>query len=152
MLTPVASYEARVAAQSAVSGNSRKIDYRIVPYAVFSRPEIGSVGLTEEEAKEKGIDYSLAWLDFATVGAAVVNGETEGFAKLVVDNSDSRVIGGHIIGHSAAELILEVAIAMKGNLTVDDIADTIYIHPTFSEAVAGAAVSHEKGHFEACCG
>ncbi|MBE0448281.1 MAG: NAD(P)/FAD-dependent oxidoreductase [Actinobacteria bacterium] len=152
MLTPVASYEARVAAQNAVTGNSRKIDYRVVPYAVFSRPEIGSVGLTEEEAQARGIDYSLAWLDFATVGAAVVNGETEGFVKLVVDNSDNQIIGGHIIGHSAAELILEVAIAMKGNLTVDDIADTIYIHPTFSEAVAGAAVSHEKGHFEACCG
>ncbi len=152
MLTPVASYEARVAAQNAVSGNSRKMDYRIIPYAVFSRPEIGSVGITEEEAQAKGIDYSLAYLDFATVGAAVVNGETEGFAKLVVDNSDNRIIGGHMIGHNAAELILEVAIAMKGNLTVDDIADTIYIHPTFSEAVAGAAVSHEKGHFEACCG
>lgn len=152
MLTPVASYDGRIAAQNAVSGNSRKIDYRVVPYAVFSRPEIGSVGLTEEEAQAKGIDYSLAWLDFATVGAAVVGGETEGFTKLIVDNSNNRIIGGHIIGHNAAELILEVAIAMKGNLTVDDIADTIYIHPTFSEAVAGAAVSHEKGHFEACCG
>ncbi|MCL6472990.1 MAG: NAD(P)/FAD-dependent oxidoreductase, partial [Firmicutes bacterium] len=86
MLTPVASYEARVAAQNAVSGNSRKMDYRVVPYAVFSRPEIGSVGLTEEEAQAKGIDYSLAYLDFATIGAAIVNGETEGFAKLIVDN------------------------------------------------------------------
>lgn len=149
MLTPVASYEGRVAALNAIKGNSRRVDYRIVPYAVFSRPEVGGVG---EEARAKGIDFSVTRLDFATVGAAVVNGETEGFVKLIVDNSNNQIIGGHIIGQNAAELILEVAVAMKGNLTVDEIADTIYIHPTFSEAVAGAVVSHEKGHFETCCG
>lgn len=148
MLTPVASYQARIAARNAIEGNVVPADYRIVPSAVFTYPSIAWVGMTEEQARAENIDHSVSHSYFQDNGAAVINGEPEGFVKLIAD-SEGRIIGGHIIGAGAPDAILEVAVAMKGKLTMQALSDTIHIHPSFSFAVARAAASY-KGDSRAC--
>ncbi len=148
MLTPVASYQARIAVKNAVEGNSEPADYRIVPSAVFTHPSIAWVGLTEEQARAENLDYSVSHSYFQDNGAAVVNGEPEGFVKLIADSED-RIIGGHIIGAGASDSIMEVAVAMKGKLTIQALSDTIHVHPAFSFAVARAAASY-RGDSRAC--
>ncbi len=138
MFTPVASYEARYAVKNALEGNVAPADYRIVPSAVFTEPTIAGVGLTEAQAQYDSIDYTVSRSYFEDNGAAVIEGQPEGFVKLLIDNSD-HIIGGHIIGAGAPEIIMEVALAMRGGLTVQELHDTIHIHPTFAEAVARAA-------------
>jgi len=107
MLTPVASYEGRMASRNAIKGNAEKVDYSLVTRTTFTHPPIASIGLTEEKAKEKGFSYETNRLNFKDVGAAVVLGETDGFVKILYDKEDKKLIGAHIIGARAEELIHE---------------------------------------------
>lgn len=152
MLTPVASYEGRVAAKNAIIYNTEKIDYSLVTRTTFTHPPIASIGLTEQEAIAKGMKIDTNRLDFADVGPAVVLGETRGFVKLISDKKSKHLVGAHIIGPRAEELIHEIAIAMKGKLTIKDLSEVISIHPSISEAVIGTAISADKGYQESCCG
>jgi pyruvate/2-oxoglutarate dehydrogenase complex dihydrolipoamide dehydrogenase (E3) component len=147
MLTPVASYEGKLAASNALSDKPEPTDYRVVPSAVFSDPELGAVGLTEEQAKEQGFDYQVATYAFAQLGSAILRGETDGLAKIISVRGS-----GHILGPEASELIVMAALAMQGNLTQQQLGETMLIHPSLSEALGALTTTAKTGHQEGCCG
>ncbi|MBO8129314.1 MAG: dihydrolipoyl dehydrogenase [Peptococcaceae bacterium] len=138
MLAHVALAEGIVAAENALGGHAA-MDYTVVPNCIFTYPEIGSVGLMEDEAKEQGMDVSVSRFPFAALGKAVAAGETFGMVKLVAEEKTGRLLGGHVLGPHATELIAEIALAVKKGLTAADVAGTIHGHPTLSEATAEAA-------------
>lgn len=114
-------------------------EFRVVPHAVFTDPEVASVGLTEAAAREGGYDVAVGQQKFSGVARARATGETHGFIKLVADNATGRLIGGHILGPSAGELIHEVALALCMEATVQDLGSAIHVHPTLSEGINAAA-------------
>jgi dihydrolipoamide dehydrogenase len=148
MLAHVASREGIIAVKNAMGGND-KIDYTVVPTAIFTSPEIASVGLREHHAAEKGIKVRTGHFQFRSLGKAHAIGEIEGIIKIVSDYTSDRLLGVHIIGPHASELIHEAAIAIKRGLKTKDIADTIHAHPTLSEGLMEAA---EDVHGEAIHG
>jgi dihydrolipoamide dehydrogenase len=138
MLAHVASKQGIVAAENIMGGNEG-IDYSVVPAAIFTSPEIGSVGLREEQVKEKGIPYSVGEFQFRALGKAHAMGEIAGLIKLISEKNSDRILGAHIIGPHASDLIHEYTVAMGAGLKVRDIADTIHAHPTLSEGLMEAA-------------
>lgn len=145
LLAHVASTEGIVAARNAM-GASHKMDHTVVPAAVFTSPEIASVGLREHEVNEKGIDYITGHFQFRALGKAHAMGEISGFLKVIAEEETDRLIGAHIIGPHASDLIHEAAVAIKAGLTIKDIAETIHAHPTLAEGLMEAA---EDAHDEA---
>ncbi|WP_202078467.1 dihydrolipoyl dehydrogenase family protein [Caldalkalibacillus salinus] len=133
MLTPVAAYEAKLAMRNAYKGNHQKVDYAIIPHAVFTMPSVSGIGLTEKQANEQGIDYHVNKMPFKHSGTAIILGEKAGYAKILTDKQTHKVIGAHIVGHKADEMIHEFAIAMKGELTIHQMAELVQVHPTLSE-------------------
>lgn len=121
-----------------IAGEDKKMDYRVVPWAIFSSPEIAACGLTEEEAKEQGIDVVTGEFPFTANGKAVSMNATDGFVKVVARKEDKVIIGAQIIGPEASVMIAELALAIQKNLKLDDIAETIHTHPTLPEAVMEA--------------
>jgi len=149
MLAHVASYEGEVAVENAL-GHQRAADYRAVPYCVFTIPELAGVGLGEREAKERGLDYQVVRFPFSASGRALAMGETEGQVKMVCEKGSGRVLGLHIMGPRASDLIAEGALAIQLEATAEDVAQTIHAHPTLPEAVmeaAKAAAFGEAIHF-----
>jgi dihydrolipoamide dehydrogenase len=138
LLAHKAEHEGIIAAENA-AGVGREMDYRALPMAVFTEPEFASVGLTEEEAKAQGIKARTGFFSLQANGRAVTMERPEGVVKLVVSPED-KVIGGHILSPHASELIAEITLAVKHGLTVKDVASTIHVHPTLSEAVMEAAL------------
>lgn len=143
MLAHVASTEGIVAAEN-IMGHSREMDYNIVPAGIFTMPEIGSVGLREKQANEKGIDIKIGRFQFRGLGKAHAMGEIAGMAKIIADAKTDRVLGLHIIGAHAADLVHEGAVAMKLGAKAKDIAATIHAHPTLSEAIMEASEDLHK--------
>ena len=138
--THVADYQARIAEHNALSGMPpRRADYRAVPWAVFTDPELGRVGLTEQEARDAGHDVKCSTVSIRDLARAVTAGETEGLVKLVSDRATGRILGGHVLSARGSELLGEVALAMRLQLPVSVICDTIHAYPTFSEGVFWAA-------------
>ncbi len=133
-----ASYEGNVAAE-AISGQKSEIDYIGMPAVVFSDPEMASVGYTEQEAKDKGIEIKAARFPFAANGRALSLNDTEGFMKLITRKEDGLVIGGQIVGPSASDMISEVGLAIEAGMTAEDIALTVHAHPTLGEVTMEAA-------------
>lgn len=133
-----ASTEGIVAATNATGGN-RRIDYRVVPSCNFTSPEVASVGLTETQAKAAGYTVKTGSFLFAGNGRAHAMGETEGLVKIVGDAATDQLLGMHIMGAEAGELIAAGAMAMQLEATVEEIAHTIHTHPTLSEAILEAA-------------
>ena len=138
MLAHGASAEGVVAAQNAVGGNA-SIDYRVVPSCTFTSPEVASVGLTERQACDADIDVKTGKFSFAATGRAQTMGETEGQVKIVGDATTDEVLGIHIMGAEAGELVASAAMAMTMEATVEEIAHTIHTHPTLAEAIKEAA-------------
>ncbi|KJR40595.1 dihydrolipoamide dehydrogenase [Candidatus Magnetoovum chiemensis] len=138
LLAHVASKEGIVAVNN-IMGHKEAMDYSVVPAGVFTHPEIGSVGLREHEAKNKGINYKTGHFQYRALGKSHAVGEITGIFKIISDPSTDKILGAHIVGHQAADLIHEAAIAMKAGLTVKDIAETIHSHPTLSEGMLEAA-------------
>ncbi len=138
LLAHKASREGLVAAKNVMGINS-EIDYNVVPVAIFTSPEIASVGLREHQAVEKGIKYKTGHFQFRSLGKAHAMGEITGFIKLIAEESTDKLIGAHIIGPHASDLIHEAALAMKTGLTIRDIAETIHAHPTLAEGVMESA-------------
>jgi dihydrolipoamide dehydrogenase len=141
----VASRQGKIAAEN-IMGRTEKMDYSVVPSTIFTSPEIASVGLKENQAGEKGMKIKKGNFQFRTLGKAHVIGEITGFVKIVSDETSDRVLGVHIIGPHASDLIHEAALAIKAGLTTKDIAQTIHSHPTLSESLMEAA---EDVHGEA---
>jgi dihydrolipoamide dehydrogenase len=138
LLAHVAYKEAEVAVQN-ICGEHATIDYRVVPNCIFSFPEIASVGLTEDEAKAQGYRVRCGRFPFRANGKALIEGEVEGFVKIVSDEKSGEILGIHIIGPSASNLIGEGILAMGLEATPHEIASAIHPHPTLSEAVMEAA-------------
>jgi dihydrolipoamide dehydrogenase len=138
MLAHVASREGIAAAENAMGGNS-EINYDVIPAAIFTSPEIGSVGLREYQAAEKGIKYKVGRFQFRSLGKAHAMGEIAGLFKIISDEDTDKILGAHIIGPHASDLIHEIAVAMEKGLTVRDIAHTIHAHPTLAEGIMEAA-------------
>jgi dihydrolipoamide dehydrogenase len=134
----VASTEGKIAASNIMGGNE-KIDYTAVPYAVFTSPEIASVGLREHQTIEKGIKVRIGYFQFRALGKAHAIGEITGFIKIVSDATSDKLLGAHIIGPHASDLIHEATLAIKAGLKTKDIAETIHSHPTLSEGLMEAA-------------
>ena len=122
-----------------IAGMDKKMDYRVVPWAIFSSPEIASVGLTEEGAKNKGIDVITGEFPFTANGKAVSMNATDGEVKIVADKETNEVIGAQIVGPEASVMIAELALAVEKKLSLRDIANTIHTHPTLPEATMEAA-------------
>jgi dihydrolipoamide dehydrogenase len=139
LLAHKAEHEGIIAAENA-AGVRSEMDYRALPMAVFTEPEFASVGLTEEEAKAQGIQARTGFFSLQANGRAVTMERPEGVVKLVVSPED-KVIGGHILSPHASELIAEITLTVKHGLTVKDVASTIHVHPTLSEAVMEAALN-----------
>lgn len=138
LLAHVAYREAEVAIRN-ICGEHATMDYRVVPNCIFSFPEIASVGLTEDEAKERGYAVRCGRFPFRANGKALIEGEIEGFVKIVSDARSGEILGVHMIGPSASNLIGEGILAMCLESTPEEIASAIHPHPTLSEAVMEAA-------------
>ncbi|MHB9029854.1 MAG: dihydrolipoyl dehydrogenase [Candidatus Latescibacterota bacterium] len=138
MLAHVASSEGVIAARNALGGFST-MDYRVIPSGVFTTPEVASVGLTGEQAHEKGLEVRSSVFHFRALGKSQAMGEIAGQVKLVAD-MENRLLGVHIVGPHATDLIAEGALALKMGATVDDLAATIHAHPTLPEALWEAAM------------
>ncbi|MBI4843280.1 MAG: dihydrolipoyl dehydrogenase [Nitrospirae bacterium] len=138
MLAHLASKQGLIAAENATGGDA-KIKYDVIPAAIFTSPEIASVGLREHQVKEKGIKYKVGRFQFRALGKAHAMGEISGMFKIISEEETDKILGAHIIGPHASDLIHEVAVAMDGGLTVHDIAHTIHAHPTLAEGVMEAS-------------
>jgi dihydrolipoamide dehydrogenase len=142
MLAHKATHEAKVAAEAA-HGEKSFFDARTIPSVAYTDPEVAWVGLTENEAKEKGIEYEKAQFPWAASGRALSLGRSEGFTKLLFDPKTARVLGGAIVGPSAGDLIAEIGLAVEMGADATDISLTIHPHPTLSETVAFSAEAFE---------
>jgi dihydrolipoamide dehydrogenase len=139
LLAHVASHQGLVAA-GVIAGHDERMNYRAVPAATFTHPEVASVGLTEAKAREAGHDVVVGRFPFTALGRAQTYGVTEGLVKVVAERKYREVLGVHIIGPSASDLIPEGVLAMHLEATLDDIADTIHAHPTLGESGMEAAM------------
>jgi dihydrolipoamide dehydrogenase len=134
LLANVAIKEAKVAVAN-IAGETAKMEYDLIPRCVFTIPEVASVGLTEKQAKDKGLEIKTAKINFSAQNfRALASNKTEGFVKIVVLN-DGTILGATIVGASASDLISEFTIAIKNKMTAEEMSDLVYIHPSFSEVV-----------------
>ncbi len=139
MLAHVAMHQGEVAAENAM-GQEARMRYNAVPSCIFSRPEAASVGLTEEAAREQGHDVRVGRFPFGANGKAIAAGESDGFVKIVAEGRYGAVLGLHIVGPHASDLILEGGLGLTLESTLDEIAATIHAHPTLGEALAEASL------------
>jgi dihydrolipoamide dehydrogenase len=137
-LAHVASSEGIIAVDNVLNKN-KEMKYNVIPWAIFTIPEIGTVGLSKKQAVEKGYDVCTGMFPFKNSGKAVAIQDNEGFVKIFTDSSTGEILGSTVIGPRASDLIHEVALGMSGELTVDQIAETVHAHPTLSEAIMEAA-------------
>ena len=128
-----------VAATEAIAGQGHPMDYKVVPACTYTHPEVASVGLSEKKAREQGYDVRIGKFPFQANGRALTHGDAEGMVKMVADAKYGELLGVHIIGPTASELIPEAALGIRLESTLEDIAHTIHAHPTMAEAVGQAA-------------
>ena len=141
MLAHVASYEGVCVVEN-IAGQSRRVpDYRAAPNCIYTDPEIAQVGLTEKDAKDKGIAVKIGKFPFAAAGRALTLGQTEGFVKVLADPESGKVLGAHIVGPRATDLIAEATVAVQNGLTLEQIDLTIHAHPTLPESFMEAALA-----------
>ncbi|WP_195946954.1 dihydrolipoyl dehydrogenase [Paraclostridium bifermentans] len=136
-LAHVASKEGLVAAQNAVCGNSKTVNYAAVPRCVYTEPEVAGVGKTEKELQENGIEYNTGQFDFRALGKAQAIGHFQGFIKILADEND-KIIGASMVGPHATDLLTELSLAVHLGLTVEEVGDVIHAHPTLSEGIMEA--------------
>ena len=138
-LAHLSSAEGIVLAERIAGHDFRPINYDHVPGCTYCDPEIGSVGLTEAEAKERGFDVRIGTFKFGVLGRARIAGETDGFVKIVAEKKYDEILGVHMIGPRSTELVAEATLALRLECTVEELIRTIHAHPTMSEAVGEAA-------------
>lgn len=143
MLAHVASAEGIVAVES-IMNKKPSIDFKTIPYCVYTKPELAGVGLTEEQAKEKGYDVKTGLFPMNINGKAMIEAEQEGLVKYIIDSATKEVLGLHMSGPSATELIVEGALAVRLEATIDEITSTIHAHPTVAESLHEAAHAVHK--------
>jgi len=136
--------EEGIAVAELIAGQSGHVNYDIIPGVVYTSPEVASVGKTEEQLKEKGASYKIGKFPFMANSRAKAIDEPEGFVKIIADSITDKILGVHIIGPHAGEMIAEISVAMEFGASSEDIARTCHAHPTFSEAIKEAALSVDK--------
>src|SRR5712671_820012 len=141
MLAHVASYEGLCAVDNIVGHANRTPDYHAAPNCVYTEPEIAHVGVGEKEAKEKGLDVKIGKFPFAASGRALTLGQSEGFVKVISDASSGKLLGAHIVGPRATDLIAEATLAIQNGLTLEQVDLTIHAHPTLPESLMEAALA-----------
>jgi dihydrolipoamide dehydrogenase len=139
MLAHAASAEGIIAVEN-IMGKSREINYQRIPRCVYTFPEIASIGLNERESREKGLDIRVGKFPYLYSGKAVAAGEPEGFVKIIAQKGLGEILGVHILGENATDLIGECTLAMNLEASVEDLAEVVKAHPTFSEAIMEAAL------------
>lgn len=144
LLAHVASYQGEVAVEN-IMGHRRKADYRAVPGVIFTMPEIASVGLTEQQAKDQGVDVQVSRFPFSALGRALTMGETAGMVKMVCEKGTNQILGVHIMGPRATDMIAEAVLAIQMEALAEDLTLTIHAHPTFPEAIHEAALGQFEG-------
>ena len=140
MLAHKGSREGHVVADIIAGHKHHPVNYGNIPSATYCHPEVASIGLTEAQCKEKGLNYKVGKFPFSANGRARTSGETEGFVKIIKDEKFGEILGAHIIGAHATELIHEIAVARENEFTVEEIDLAIHAHPTLSEAIAEAVL------------
>src|SRR5271163_3631602 len=138
------AHEEGTAVAEHLAGKPGHVNYGIIPGIIYTAPEAASVGITEEEAKEKKIDVRVGKFVFTANGRAIANDTTEGFAKIIADAKTDKVLGAHIVASCASELISETVVLMEFGGSAEDLGRTIHAHPTMSEAVKEAALGVEN--------
>ena len=133
-----------IAVAEIIAGQSGHVNYDTIPGVVYTKPEVATIGKTEEQLKEKNISYKIGKFSFMANSRAKAIDDAEGFVKILADKKTDKVLGAHLIGPHAGELIAEIGIAMEFGASSEDIARTCHAHPTFSEAVKEAALSVDK--------
>jgi len=133
-----------IAVAENIAGQSGHVNYDTIPGVVYTTPEVASIGKTEEQLKEKNIKYKIGKFSFMANSRAKAIDDAEGFVKILADEKTDKVLGAHLIGPHAGELIAEIGVAMEFGASSEDIARTCHAHPTFSEAVKEAALSVDK--------
>ena len=133
--------EEGIAVAEIIAGQAGHVNYDTIPWVIYTHPEIAWVGITEQQAKESGIDYKIGVFPFAATGRALAMHEQGGRVKMIADANTDQVLGVHILGPHASELIAEAVLAMEYSASSEDIARTIHAHPTLSEAMHEAALS-----------
>lgn len=138
-LAHVASHQGLVAAANAC-GEEARMHYNAVPSVIFTAPEIGTVGLTLENAKKQGYDAAIGSFPFQALGKSQAAFQTDGFAQVIIDKKTGQILGAQVVGHEASSLIAEMAVAVANELTVESITETIHAHPTIAEVWLEAAL------------
>jgi dihydrolipoamide dehydrogenase len=133
-----------VAVAEIIAGKAGHVNYDVIPNVIYTFPEVATVGKSEEELKVAGIAYASGKFPFTANGRAKVNHQTDGFVKILADAKTDRVLGVHIIGADAGNMIAEAAVAMEFGASSEDIARTCHAHPTLSEAIKEAAMAVDK--------
>ncbi|MFQ6124481.1 MAG: mercury(II) reductase [Candidatus Heimdallarchaeota archaeon] len=152
MLETIAAREGFIAAHNALSPSKRQMDYTVVPHAIFTDPQLASVGLTDEQANQQGTICSCRTISMDLVPKARTIKDTRGAIKMVLDNETQRIVGIHILAPTAADLIHEATFILKANLTIYDVIDTLHVFPTLSEGIKIAAQSFVRDVRKmACC-
>jgi len=124
-----------------ISGHQTQgMNYKNIPNATYCHPEVASIGLTEEQCKEQKLDYKVGRFPFSANGRARTSGETDGFVKIIREAKYGEILGAHIVGAHATELIHELAVARENEFTVEEVDLAIHAHPTLAEAIAEAAL------------
>jgi dihydrolipoamide dehydrogenase len=138
MLAHKASREAEVVAE-VIAGHKAEFDVRVIPAVIFSDPEIASAGITADEAEKRGHKVKIGKFPFVALGRAIANHDTDGFVKVVIDAESKEVLGIHVVGNGASDIIAEAALAIEMGALADDLSLTIHAHPTLPEAIMEAA-------------
>ena len=148
MLAHKAEDEGMAVAET-LAGQKGHVNYDVIPGVIYTSPEVSTVGLTEEALKEAGREYKVGKFSFMGNGRAKAHFAGEGFVKLLADATTDRILGAHLIGPMAGDLIHEICVAMEFGASAEDIARTCHAHPTFSEAVREAALACGDGAIHA---
>ncbi len=136
--------EEGIAVAEILAGQAGHVNYDVIPGVIYTSPEVAAVGKTEEELKNKKVNYKIGKFPFIANSRAKVNNETDGFVKILADSKTDRVLGVHIIGPHCGDMIAEMALAMEFSASAEDIARTCHAHPTHTEAIKEAALSVDK--------
>ena len=147
----VAAYEGGIVADNTIGGLNKKIDLTVVPGVTFTSPGFATVGLTEKKAKEKGYEIKTSVLPLKNVARAIVNHDTAGVIKLVVDGKTRKILGVHVVADNAGEVIYAATLAVKFGLTVDDLKETLAPYLTMAEGLKLAALAFDKDVSKLSC-
>jgi dihydrolipoamide dehydrogenase len=136
--------EEGVACAELIAGKPGHVNYRAIPNVVYTWPEVAAIGITEQEAQERGIAVNIGKFPFSPNGRAMAMGESEGFVKLIADQKTDRLLGAHLVGPSASELVAELAMAFEYSASAEDVARSVHAHPTLAEVIKEAALAVDK--------